>query len=191
MENLFGVVLLQIGISIQSASIVAKEFFSFLERYFSLLDALGYPYFELPNKFLRVVLHILEHLFHGFAVYNLVDMIAPVFHGKVHGIGVAKQIVEVAENLLICTNEENTKIIRLVATQCVHWKHVAGASSAYEIGYLAIAVAGNVLQSGFPCRAFVQPLYRHDGEKLVDSPTVGKRLEEREVAKIFVCKQFV
>ena len=57
-----------------------------------MLNAFCYPYFELSNKLLWIVLHIFEHLFHSFSVYNLVDVITSIFHGKVHRIGISKQI---------------------------------------------------------------------------------------------------
>lgn len=34
-------------------------------------------------------------------------------HADMHRIGVAKQIVHIAEDFLICTHKEHTKIIRL------------------------------------------------------------------------------
>ncbi len=61
----------------------------------------------------------------------------------------------------------------------------------HEVGYLAVAVACDVLQCGVARGAFVEPLYGHDGENLVDCPCVGERLEEREIAEILVGKCLV
>ena len=60
-----------------------------------------------------------------------------------------------------------------------------------EVGNLAVRVAGDVLQRSVARRAFVESLYGHDREELVDSPSVGQRLEEREVAEILVGKHLV
>ncbi len=40
-----------------------------------------------------------------------------------------------------------------------------------EVGYLSVAVAGDVLQGSVAGRTLVQTLDRHDREELVDSPT--------------------
>lgn len=125
--------LLQIGVAVKSAAVVAKELLALFERDFSLLNALCYPYFELTDEFLRIVLNIFEHLFHGFAIDDLVDVVAAVFHRKVHGIGVAEKIVQITEYFLVGTNKENAKIIRFIATQRVHRQHVSGTSSRYKI----------------------------------------------------------
>ena len=58
-------------------------------------------------------------------------------------------------------------------------------------GYLAVAVACYVLQGGVTLGTLVETLQRHDGEDLSHTPRIGQRLEEREVAEIFVCQQFV
>ena len=93
--------LLQIGVAVKSAAVIAKKLLALFERDFSLLDALCYPYFELTDEFLWIVLNVFEHLFHGFAINDLVDVVAAVFHRKVHGIGVAEKIVQVAEYFLV------------------------------------------------------------------------------------------
>lgn len=38
---------------------------------------------------------------------------------------------------------------------------------------------------------FVETLYRHDREQLVDTPAVGQRLEDGEVAEVLVSQQFI
>ena len=48
----------------------------------------------------------------------------------------------------------------------------------YEVGYLSVAVAGDVLQGSVAGRTLVQTLDRHDREELVDGPTVWQALEQ-------------
>jgi len=98
--------LLQVSVSVKPGTVVAKELFALFEGYLALLDAFGNPYFELPYEFLRVVLYVVENLGHGLAVYNLVYVIVSVLYADMNGGGVAEQIVHVAENFLICTDEE-------------------------------------------------------------------------------------
>ena len=106
-------------------------------------------------------------------------------------IGVAEEIVHIAQNFLIGSDEEYTEVVRLALLQRVDRQDVTGAAHGDEIRHLSVAVAGNVLQSGVACRTFVKPLDRHDWEKLVYRPAVRERLEEREVAEVLVCQQLV
>ena len=54
----------------------------------------------MAHEFLRVVLHVVEHLLDGLALKHLVDAILAILDGNMDGIGVAEQVVEVTENLL-------------------------------------------------------------------------------------------
>ena len=93
-------------------------------------------------------------------------------------IGVAEEIVHVAQNLLVGTNEEYTEIIWLVLLQWMKRKNVADMSVGNEVGNLSVAVAGDVLQGSVAGRTLVQALDRHDREELVDGPTVWQALEQ-------------
>ena len=93
-------------------------------------------------------------------------------------IGVAEKIVHVAQNLLIGTYKEYTEIVWLVLLQRMKWENVADMTVGYEVGYLSVAVAGDVLQGSVAGRTLVQTLDRHDREELVDGPTVWQALEQ-------------
>ena len=143
-----------------------------------MLDALRHPAFELPDEFLRVVLHIVEHFLNRFAIENLVDVVMSVLHRDMRGIGVAKEIVHVAKDFLIGTHKEHTQIVVLRLLQLVDWQNVTDMARGHEVGNLAIRVASDVLQRGITGWPFVQTLYGYDGEQLVDGPRVGKALEQ-------------
>ena len=55
----------------------------------------------------------------------------------------------------------------------------------------SVAVAGYVLYGYVSFRFFAETLYGHYREKLIYCPRIGKTLEEREIAEVFVCKQTV
>ena len=55
-----------------------------------------------------------------------------------------------------------------------------------EIGYFAVAVAGDVLDGAGAVGTLVETAQRYDGEHLVDGPAIGQRLEQGEVAEVFV-----
>ena len=95
-----------------------------------------------------------------------------------HGIGVAKEVVQVAQNLLISTHEEYTYIVRVLPLQRVHRQIVRHMAIDHEVGYLAIRIARHILNGAGTIGFLVQTLDRHDGENLVDGPRVCERLEE-------------
>ena len=102
-----------------------------------------------------------------------------------HCVGVAEKVVQVAQNLLIGTHKEDTDIIMLLVAEGMQ-RYGVLRRLGDEVGDFAVAVAGDVLQGGEVCWVFVKPLNRDDGEELVDGPEVGQRLEQREVAEVFV-----
>ena len=179
---------LQIGVSVQPRAVVRKELFALFNGDFAFLDALGDPGLHRADEFLRAVLHVFQHVGHGLAVDDLVDVVALFVHGDVYGVGVAKQVVEVAEDFLVGTHEENTDIIMLLVGEAMQRDGVLRRLGD-EVGDLAVAVAGDVLKGGQVGRVFVQTLDGDDGEELVDGPEVGQRLEQGEVAEVFVGKQ--
>ena len=142
--------------------------------------------FQLAHELLRIVLYIFKYLLHRLAVDDLVDMVGAVFHRDVSRRRIAEEIVHVTEDLLVSTHEERPDIVRLSFTEWMHGEHTALRTIDCEVGHLAIRVARDILQRAVTCRLLVETFYRHDGEKLVDTPTVGKRLEEGEVAEILV-----
>ena len=114
-----------------------------------------------------------------------------VLDADVHGVGVAKEVVHVAEYLLIGTHKEDAEVVRLVAAQGMEGQHMREVALLDEVGYLAIRVAGDILQGCVARRPFGKALNGHYGEQLVDGPRVGEALEQREVAEILVGEQLV
>ena len=88
----------------------------------------------------------------------------------VHSVGVAKEVVHVAQNLLISTHEEHAQIVGFSFLECVHWQAVSDALGRDEVGNLAVAVAGDVLHCCTAGGLLVEALQWHHGEHLVDSP---------------------
>ena len=137
--------LFKIGISIESGTVVVEEFLAFFKRYFTEFYTLGNPLFELTYKLFRVVLHVVEHLFYSFSVKDLVDMILSIPDRYVGCIGISEKIMHVAEDLLIGSYEENTKILGFILLQRVEWEHMPHVAICNEIGDFTVAVAGDVL----------------------------------------------
>ena len=97
------------------------------------------------------------------------------------GVGVAEEIVQVAEDLLVRPGEEDPEHVRLGVREGVQRE---ARLPIHELVDLAVGVAGDVLQRAAARRLLAEAVDRHDREELVDGPRVGQRLEEREVAEV-------
>ena len=79
---------------------------------------------DLLDQVLAVVLDVVEHVLDGLALDHVVDVVAAVLvHAHVHGVGVAEQVVEVAEDLLVGAHQEDAEVVRL-AVQGMQLEHV-------------------------------------------------------------------
>ena len=76
----------------------------------------------------------------------------------VHGVGVAEQVVHVAEDFLIGADQKRAQVIRL-AVEGVQRQRPLHVAAVDELVDLAVRVAGDVAQHGVPRR----PLVRADG----------------------------
>ena len=103
-----------------------------------------------------------------------------------YGIGVAEQVVHVAQYFLIGTDQEHGEVIVFAFLQRMHRQAVGDMAVGHEVGDFSVRIAGDILYRGVRVRTFVQPLYRHDGEELVYGPCVRQALEQREIAEILV-----
>ncbi len=101
-----------------------------------------------------------------------------------HGVGIAEQVVEVAEDLLVGAGEEDAEHVGLAVPELVQLQTRRAVLLAHEAVDLAVGVAGDVLDRAPPHRLLIQPVDGHDREQLIDGPAVGQRLEQREVAEV-------
>ena len=62
-----------------------------------------------------------------------------------YGIGVTEEVVHVAQNLLIRTDEENTDVVVFALTDGMQGDVVCLLSTVDVSRYFAVAVTGNVL----------------------------------------------
>ena len=126
--------LFEVGVAIEAGTIGGDELFAFFDGDFLLVDGFGHPRFEAAHESLGVILHILEYIGHGFAVDRLVDGISVGIDGDMHRIGVAEEVVHVAENLLVGTYEENTDVISIAHAEGVQG-NVVGLLIVVDVGW--------------------------------------------------------
>ena len=103
----------------------------------------------------------------------------------VDGVGVAEEVVQVAEDFLVGADEEGGEeiVVAVVGVQFQDLLHVAAVDEAVD---LAVGVAGDVGEDAAAGGLLVEAVDRHDREELVDGPAVGHGLEDRVVAEVGV-----
>ena len=114
----------EICASVESGTVIVKELASLLRCDSTALHRGCHPAFEIAHEFFRIVFHIVENIGHGLAVDDLRNFVAIFRERDVHGVGVAEQVVEVSQDLLIGSDEEHSEIIWLVGFEIVHAKAV-------------------------------------------------------------------
>ena len=89
-------------------------------------------------------------------------------------VGVAKQVVHVAEYFLVGADEKYAKVVFFTVFDGMDRQGRCCFALSDEVGNLAIRVTCNVLDGTCACGFFVKTLYGHDWEDLVYGPGVGK-----------------
>jgi len=74
----------------------------------------------------------------------------------VHHVGVAEEVVQVAERLLVGAHHERGEVVRLGLAQLVHLERALGLAHAGEVVDLAVGVAGDVRQHRVAQRLLVE-----------------------------------
>src|SRR6185369_17151851 len=119
------------------------------------------------------------------AMHEIRDLVAAVrVETDVHRVRVAEQVVQVTEDFLIGAREENAEHVRFAVAELVQLETRVAALVADEAIDLAVGVAGDILQRAAARWLLIEPMNRHDRKELIDGPTVGQRLKEREVAEV-------
>ena len=104
-----------------------------------------------------------------------------------HHIGIAKQVVQIAQRFLIGADQENAKIVIVPVQHFMQRKRIPNVMQVDELVDFSVAVAGDVRNDRIALGQFQQPVQRHDREQLIDRPAVRNGLEYGEIAIIDVC----
>lgn len=140
--------LFQICVAIEARAIVGDKFLALFDGDLSLLHGFAHPCFETTYETLRVILYVFQHIGYGLTVDSFINAISIFVYCDVYGVGIAKKIVHIAQNLLISTYKEYTYIIVLALAETMKRK-IRRLLIVVDIGRdFAIGVAGDVLQGG-------------------------------------------
>ena len=102
-------------------------------------------------------------------------------------VGIAEEIVHVAQNLLIGTGHKDAEIV-LIITGRMEFQNVFHIAHVDELVDPAVAVAGDIGKGAPADGLFVQAMDRHDGKQLTDGPAVRDGLKYRQITDIGVGK---
>ena len=92
-----------------------------------------------------VELDVVEHLGHGVAVNQVGDLVALLGEPDVHRVGVAEEVVQVAQDLLIGAGKEDPEDVGLPFVHRMKLERGLALSPAGEAVDHAVRVAGDVL----------------------------------------------
>jgi len=134
----------------------------------------------------------LQHVRHGIAFVRQFHFYAAVREDEhINRFGITKQVVHVAEDLLIRADHKETEHRRILWIVLRH-RHCRGNTITIDIVVDGtVRVTGNIQQHGASLRNLIQPFQRQYREQLVDPPCVRHRLEQREVDVHFVRHTFL
>ena len=100
----------------------------------------------------------MQHLADRVALDDVLDaravvaLVAVVGERDVDGVGVAEQVVQVAEDLLVRADQERAEVVRL-AVERVQLQRLPHVAQVDELVDLAVGVAGDVAEHGAMHRA--------------------------------------
>src|SRR5436190_18659053 len=127
--------------------------------------------FQLPCQILFVVLHGGQRLHNRGALDDFLDVITCCFiriEEDMHLIYAAKEVVQVAHDVLIGAHQEKTKIVGLlpiaILPQFMQRQSVAHVAQIDEFVDLPVGIARDVHQRSLTGWAFIQPADRHNRE---------------------------
>src|SRR3990167_7530311 len=138
------------------------------------------------------VTHVVEHDIGSVATTLPHQRVAAVV-GQAHvgRVGVAEQVVDVAQGFLVRADEEDAQAVALAHPRAMQ-RQGAVERFGFDIGVDAsIRVAGQVGDHATTIGLLVQAADRHDREYLVDRPDIGDGFEHREIDEVLVHQPFV
>ncbi|CAG1004312.1 partial Serine 3-dehydrogenase, partial [Gammaproteobacteria bacterium] len=125
----------------------------------------------------EVVADVIEHEIDAVAATLVLEAEARTVEPHVDRVGVAEQVVDVAERFLVGADHEDAESIRLARARRVQRQaHVQTIGLDITVD-ATIRIAGEIGDHAAAIGRLVEPFDRHDRKHLVDRPHIGNRLE--------------
>ena len=109
----------EVSVAIETRAIVRQELATLLGCDNTGLHGCGSPCLNATHQLLGRELYIVEHLGNGLTIDDLVYLVTVFIYTDVNGVGVAKEVVQVAQYLLVSTYKEHTDVVGFFA-YCVN-----------------------------------------------------------------------
>ena len=117
----------QIGVTIEFVFIEALDGLSFRQRHPAFAHGPLAIARQPRIEFVRIIFHVFEDLIGGIALDDFLDPPAAfVVQPDMHDMGVAEQVVKIAESLLIRADQKGGQIIRLTDDEFVQLERALG-----------------------------------------------------------------
>ncbi len=122
---------------------------------------------------------------------NFLDVVAAILvliEIDMHLVHATEEVVHVAHDVLIRTDEKEADIVRLAGLPAVERKRFFYVLEIDKFADLAVRVTGDVDERGVAVGKLVQPMDRHDRKELAERPVVEKRLEDGKIAEELIAE---
>lgn len=138
----------EIRVSAEAVAVEIHDFLALLGRDAAIVDGFFREVAELGDEFLGVELHVGEHVGDGVA-FDLVGIDGLAFlKVDADDVGVAEEVVEVAEGFLVGADEEDAEVIGFVRLEILEMEDFRNIFLIDEAVDLTIAVTGDVGDDG-------------------------------------------
>src|SRR5437764_6873645 len=178
---------LQVGIALQAFFVEAEQLAGFLVGHAAFADG-GFDILaQGGHEAVDVELDVVEDLTHGIALdHGVENGVADLVELDMDGVGIAEQVVEVAQDFLVSAEQESAEVVILAVGERVQREGALYVTAIDKLIDLAVGIAGDITEYGVLRGALVQSVDGHDGEQLLDGPAVGQALEQRKIAEVGV-----
>src|SRR3989441_1129509 len=186
----------QVRVLLEAPLVFIEQPHGFRRLEFVGLDGSVHLRLHLPLQLVFVILHRRKRLDDGVAFDDFLDVVAGRLvrvEEHVHLIDSAKEVVQIAHDVLVGAHQKETEVIRFelavpVHAELVQRESVEHVAQVDELVDLAVGIAGDVHQGRLARRAFVEAADRHDRKQLAERPVVEQRLEHGKVAEVLVAE---
>lgn len=179
----------EIGVTAHASFERIDDFTAFAGRDAVAVDGAFGELAEAAEHVFGLVLAVGEDFGDGITFDFLGVLEFAVFDADGDDVGVAEEIVEVAEGLLVGADEEDADDVVFVGifeVDVVEGEAMVEFAGVSELVDFAVGVAGDVREDGVTSGSVFEVMDGHDREDLVNGPEIGKALEDAEVAVIVV-----
>src|ERR1051326_8322162 len=170
----------EIRVAVQALFVELQQRAALFVRHLAFAQRALHVAAQLRHQRLAVELHVLQHFLDGIALdHRIENGFAVPAQPDMDRIGVAEEVVQIAQNLLVRAEQERAEIV-VGAVKRVKLQGALHVAPVDECFHLAIGIACDVAQHSRAGGLLAEPVNRHQRKELLDGPAI-RRSEERRV----------